>query len=150
LNPRRWRDQPVGRHGTAPSGLRSLFHRAVAAIDPLRIGGLVLFAVAWQACTLVLPEIILPRPLAVIRRLWSNFLGAPALSYYAVAAPNFYANLIYRAENVAIAVIMGAAIGIVFGLISALLFIVCTSISYWVVSHLTARMLDWAPPSQRI
>jgi sulfonate transport system permease protein len=32
----------------------------------------------------------------------------------------------------------------------ALLFIVYTSISYWGVSRLTARMLDWAPPSQRI
>jgi sulfonate transport system permease protein len=31
----------------------------------------------------------------------------------------------------------------------ALLFIVYTSISYWGVSKLTARMLDWAPPSQR-
>jgi sulfonate transport system permease protein len=32
----------------------------------------------------------------------------------------------------------------------ALLFIVYTSISYWGVSKLTARMLDWAPPSQRL
>ncbi|MDR3476258.1 MAG: ABC transporter permease subunit [Devosia sp.] len=31
----------------------------------------------------------------------------------------------------------------------ALLFIIYTSISYWAVSRLTARMLEWAPPSQR-
>jgi len=31
----------------------------------------------------------------------------------------------------------------------ALLFIVYTSISYWVVSRLTAKLLEWAPPSQR-
>ena len=31
----------------------------------------------------------------------------------------------------------------------ALLFVVYTSISYSAVSRLTARMLEWAPPSQR-
>ena len=31
----------------------------------------------------------------------------------------------------------------------ALLFILYTSISYWAVGRLTARMLAWAPPSQR-
>jgi sulfonate transport system permease protein len=31
----------------------------------------------------------------------------------------------------------------------ALLFILYTSLSYWAVSRITARMLEWAPPSQR-
>jgi sulfonate transport system permease protein len=31
----------------------------------------------------------------------------------------------------------------------ALLFILFTSISYWAVSKLSARLLEWAPPSQR-
>ena len=31
----------------------------------------------------------------------------------------------------------------------ALLFIIYTSISYWAVSRVTAKMLEWAPPSQR-
>lgn len=32
----------------------------------------------------------------------------------------------------------------------ALLFIVYTSISYWAVSRVTARLLEWAPPAQRV
>jgi len=31
----------------------------------------------------------------------------------------------------------------------ALLFILYTSVSYWAISRVSARMLAWAPPSQR-
>lgn len=93
--------------------------RSIAAVDPLRLVGLVLFVLIWQAAAGVLPSIILPRPLAVARRLVTDFFDAPSLSYYGVAEANLYANLLYTAENVVIAVVIGAAIGILTGLVSA-------------------------------
>ena len=86
----------------------------------MRFLGLILFAAAWQALSQFFePEIILPSPLAVLMRLQADFWDAPALSYYGVAEPNLWANLVYTAENVAIAVALGAGIGIVAGLVSA-------------------------------
>jgi len=91
----------------------------LAALDPLRVAGMVLFVVVWQVLTLGLPAIILPTPLGVVKRLLSDFLSAPALSYYCVSEANLYGNLIYTTENVAIAVTIGSAIGILAGLLSA-------------------------------
>ena len=91
----------------------------LAALDPLRVAGMVLFVVVWQVLTLGLPAIILPTPLGVVRRLLSDFLSAPALSYYGVSEANLYGNLIYTTENIAIAVTIGSAIGILAGLLSA-------------------------------
>ena len=91
----------------------------LAALDPLRVAGMVLFVVVWQVLTLGLPAIILPTPLGVVKRLLSDFLSAPALSYYGVSEANLYGNLIYTTENVAIAVTIGSAIGILAGLLSA-------------------------------
>jgi ABC-type nitrate/sulfonate/bicarbonate transport system permease component len=92
---------------------------AVIAADPLRFLGLVLFVLAWHALSLFFEPIILPPPLAVLNRLLTDFWDAPNLSYYGVAEPNLYANLIYTAQNVAIAVLCGAAVGVVSGLVSA-------------------------------
>jgi ABC-type nitrate/sulfonate/bicarbonate transport system permease component len=91
----------------------------LAALDPLRVAGMVLFVVVWQVLTFGLPAIILPTPLGVVKRLLSDFLSAPALSYYGVSEANLYGNLIYTTENVAIAVTIGSAIGILAGLLSA-------------------------------
>jgi ABC-type nitrate/sulfonate/bicarbonate transport system permease component len=91
----------------------------IAMVDPLRIVGLALSMLAWQAASLLFQPIILPPPLAVMNRLLTDFWDAPALSYFGVAEANLYANLIYTAQNVAIAVSAGAAIGIVSGLVSA-------------------------------
>ena len=100
-------------------GIRGSLRRGIVAIDPLRFLGLVLFVLAWHALSLFFQPIILPPPLAVLTRLIADFWDAPALSYYGVAEPNLYANLIYTAENVALAVFCGAAIGVVSGLVSA-------------------------------
>ena len=83
--------------------------RAVTAADPLRFLGLILFVLAWHALSLFFEPIILPPPLAVLNRLLADFWDAPNLSYYGVAEPNLYANLIYTAQNVAIAVFCGDA-----------------------------------------
>jgi ABC-type nitrate/sulfonate/bicarbonate transport system permease component len=103
----------------APAGRLSRLKIVLAALDPLRVAGMVLFVVVWQVLTLGLPAIILPTPLGVVKRLLSDFLSAPALSYYGVSEANLYGNLIYTTENVAIAVTIGSAIGILAGLLSA-------------------------------
>lgn len=103
----------------APAARHSRLKIVLAALDPLRVAGMVLFVVVWQVLTLGLPAIILPTPLGVVKRLFSDFLSAPALSYYGVSEANLYGNLIYTTENVAIAVTIGSAIGILAGLLSA-------------------------------
>jgi ABC-type nitrate/sulfonate/bicarbonate transport system permease component len=114
---------PSSRHEAAaairPGRAGLLARRAMAALDPLRFLGLILFAAAWEALSQFFEPIILPPPLAVLMRLQADFWDAPALSYYGVAEPNLWANLVYTAENVAIAVALGAGIGIVAGLVSA-------------------------------
>ncbi|MCX5496198.1 ABC transporter permease subunit [Kaistia dalseonensis] len=100
----------------------SLLSRArilLAILDPLRLAGVVLFVLVWQVLTLGLPAIILPTPRGVVERLVADFWSAPALSYYGVEEANLYGNLIYTAENVAIAVVIGSVIGILAGLLSA-------------------------------
>jgi ABC-type nitrate/sulfonate/bicarbonate transport system permease component len=109
----------VARLSAISTGHRSIFSRLIAAVDPLRLVGAVLFVLAWQALAGMLPAIILPPPAMVVLRLGSDFFDAPSLAYYGVTYPNFYGNLIYTAENVAIAVIVGAAVGIFVGLLSA-------------------------------
>src|SRR6476660_2074168 len=100
--------------GAAPPVARSNRHRLsaralLAALDPLRIVGVVVFLVGWQLLTLRLPSIILPTPLGVVDRLFTDFLSAPSLAYYGLSEANLYGNLLYTAQNVAIAVLVGAA-----------------------------------------
>jgi ABC-type nitrate/sulfonate/bicarbonate transport system permease component len=93
--------------------------RFVAVADPLQLAGVVLFVLVWEGMTSLLSPIRLPPPLAVVKRLAADFFNAPSLSYYGVANPNLYQNLLYTAENVVIAVLCGAIIGICAGLVSA-------------------------------
>jgi ABC-type nitrate/sulfonate/bicarbonate transport system permease component len=104
-------------HTTARLRLR--FKTVLAAFDPMRIAGVVLFVAIWQLATYLLPPIILPTPLGVVGRVYADFWSAPSLSYYGVSEANLYGNLIYTAENVAIAVMLGAVIGTLCGLLSA-------------------------------
>jgi ABC-type nitrate/sulfonate/bicarbonate transport system permease component len=99
----------------ARSGVRVL----LAALDPMRLAGAALFVAMWQAMTYALPPVILPTPLGVLRRTGADFWSAPSLSFYGVADANLYANLIYTTENVAFAVLIGTAIGVAAGLVSA-------------------------------
>ncbi|MDQ0390305.1 ABC transporter permease [Labrys monachus] len=104
--------------GSRPVRLLAL-RRLAAALDPLRLAGLVLVVAIWEGLAAAAPPIILPSPLAVAARLWNDFLDAPSLAYYGVANPNLCDNLIYTMENVALAVAVGAALGTVAGLVSA-------------------------------
>jgi ABC-type nitrate/sulfonate/bicarbonate transport system permease component len=102
-----------------PDALLSRPKAALATLDPLRVAGMVVVIAGWQLLTLWLPPIILPTPLGVVERLISDFWSAPSLSYYGLEQANLYGNLIYTAENVAIAVVIGSVIGIMAGLLSA-------------------------------
>ncbi len=104
----------------APAAPRGrLLRRALAAIDPLRLAGIVLLVGFWQAMTLVLPPILLPTPAGVIGRIMDEFWSAPSLSYYGLSEANIYGNLVYTAENVLIAMVIGVAAGTVTGLVTA-------------------------------
>ncbi len=126
----------------------SLLSRArilLAILDPLRLAGVVLFVLVWHVLTLGLPAIILPTPLGVVERLVADFWSAPALSYYGVEEANLYGNLIYTAENVAIAVVIGSAIGIFAGLLSARFGIIRAIIDPVMLTAGTVPMLVAAP-----
>lgn len=107
------------RTGGAGHALRFPLRSLAAAVDPLRLVGLVLVVAIWQAVAAAVPPIILPSPVSVARRLATDFLDAPSLSYYGLTNPNLYGNLLYTTQNVAIAVTVGAAIGVVAGLFTA-------------------------------
>lgn len=127
------------------AALLSRLRTALAILDPLRIAGVVLFVAVWQALTLGLPPIILPTPLGVLQRVFSDFLSAPALSYYGVSEANLYGNLIYTAENVAIAVAVGSAIGVLAGLTSARFGLVRAVVDPVVMTAGTVPILVAAP-----
>ena len=105
--------------GSSTRPWRALLKTGWSTIDPLRIAGVALFVGAWQAATAFLPPIILPTPMGVASRVYADFWSAPALSYYGVSQANLYGNLLYTGENVLVAVVVGAAIGILSGLMSA-------------------------------
>jgi ABC-type nitrate/sulfonate/bicarbonate transport system permease component len=104
---------------STPRRARSGQRVFLAALDPMRLAGAALFVAMWQAMTYALPPVILPTPLGVLRRTGADFWSAPSLSFYGVADANLYANLIYTTENVAFAVLIGTAIGVAAGLVSA-------------------------------
>lgn len=103
----------------ARSRVRAGWRSLALALDPLRFAGVVLGLGLWQALTAFLPPIILPTPAGVAGRVHDDFWSAPSLSYYGLTEPNLYGNLLYTAENVLLAVLAGAAIGITSGLLSA-------------------------------
>jgi ABC-type nitrate/sulfonate/bicarbonate transport system permease component len=126
-------------------GARVAIRRFVAAVDPLRFAGVALFVLVWQGLAALLSPIRLPPPLAVMKRLATDFLDAPSLSYYGVANPNLYANLLYTAENVVLAVVIGAVIGVLAGLTSARFRLVRAAIDPVMMTAGTVPILVAAP-----
>jgi ABC-type nitrate/sulfonate/bicarbonate transport system permease component len=125
--------------------LGSKLRMAVAMVDPLRLAGLCVFVLVWQAVSMMLPSIILPPPLSVARRLATDFLDAPSLSYYGLDQANLYANLLYTVENVVVAVVVGAAIGITAGLVSARFALIRAMIDPLMMTAGTVPILVAAP-----
>jgi ABC-type nitrate/sulfonate/bicarbonate transport system permease component len=126
-------------------GARVAIRRFVAAVDPLRFAGVALFVLVWQGLAALLSPIRLPPPLAVMKRLATDFLDAPSLSYYGLANPNLYANLLYTAENVVLAVVIGAVIGVLAGLTSARFRLVRAAIDPVMMTAGTVPILVAAP-----
>ena len=115
-----------------------------ARSDAPRRSGAVHRGLAGGDRSLVSP-IILPGPFAVLRRAAADFWSAPALSYYGVEDPSLFANLLYTAENVAIAVLLGSAIGVTLGLLSARVWFVRAAIDPIMMTAGTVPILIAAP-----
>jgi ABC-type nitrate/sulfonate/bicarbonate transport system permease component len=119
--------------------------KALAALDPFRLAGAVLFIALWELASLLVSPIILPGPLSVLRRAATDFWSAPALSYYGVEDPSLAGNLAYTAENVAIAAVIGAAIGVTLGLLSARVWFVRAAMDPVMMTAGTVPILIAAP-----
>jgi ABC-type nitrate/sulfonate/bicarbonate transport system permease component len=119
--------------------------KALAALDPFRLAGAVLFIALWELASLLVSPIILPGPLSVVRRAGTDFWSAPALSYYGVEDPSLAGNLAYTAENVAIAALIGAVIGVTLGLLSARVWFVRAAMDPIMMTAGTVPILIAAP-----
>ena len=119
--------------------------KALAALDPFRLAGAVLFIAVWEVASLLVSPIILPGPLSVLRRAATDFWSAPALSYYGVEDPSLAGNLAYTAENVAIAALIGAVVGVTLGLLSARIWFVRAAMDPVMMTAGTVPILIAAP-----
>jgi ABC-type nitrate/sulfonate/bicarbonate transport system permease component len=119
--------------------------RTLAALDPFRLAGAILFIAVWELASIFVSPIILPGPLSVLRRAAIDFWSAPALSYYGVEDPSLAGNLAYTAENVAIAASIGAAIGVTLGLLSARVWFVRAAMDPVMMTAGTVPILIAAP-----
>jgi ABC-type nitrate/sulfonate/bicarbonate transport system permease component len=119
--------------------------KALAALDPFRLAGAILFIALWELASLLVSPIILPGPLSVLRRAATDFWSAPALSYYGVEDPSLAGNLAYTAENVAIAALIGAVIGVTLGLLSARVWFVRAAMDPVMMTAGTVPILIAAP-----
>lgn len=100
---------------SAPAGAR----RGQVRFDAFGLAGIVLALAIWQTLTLVIPPMALPTPAAVFNRAVDDFLVADQLAYYGLPDTGLLGSMLYTAGNVFIAVIVGSAIGIVLGLLTA-------------------------------
>ena len=119
--------------------------RALAVLDPFRLAGALLFIAVWELASIFVSPIILPGPLSVLRRAATDFWSAPALSYYGVEDPSLAGNLAYTAENVAIAALIGAVIGVTLGLLSARVWFVRAAMDPVMMTAGTVPILIAAP-----
>jgi ABC-type nitrate/sulfonate/bicarbonate transport system permease component len=119
--------------------------RALRALDPLRLAGAALFLALWQAASLFVSPIILPGPLGVFQRAATDFWSAPALSYFGVEDASLAGNLLYTTENVIIAALLGTAIGVALGLLSARIWFVRAAMDPVMMTAGTVPILIAAP-----
>jgi len=113
--------------------------------DPLRLAGVVLAIGLWYGASVVVPPSLLPSPLAVLDRAAADFFSAPELTYYGLSDASMLGSLIYTSTNVLIAVALGAALGILGGLVSARFRLVRAVIDPVAMTAGTIPMLVAAP-----
>ncbi len=132
--------------GAGPSLPRRMRTKlALSDLDPLRLAGAALFLALWQAASEFVSPIILPGPFGVFQRAVADFWSAPALSYYGVEEPSLAGNLLYTTENVIIAVLLGSAIGVGLGLLSARIWFVRAAMDPVIMTAGTVPILIAAP-----
>lgn len=118
---------------------------ALGGIDPWRVAGVVLLVGIWFAASRVVAPALLPSPQSVLARAAADFLAAPELSYYGLGNASLLGSMTYTAENVLLAVAIGAAAGILCGLVSARSGIVRAAIDPIMLTAGTVPILVAAP-----
>ena len=86
-------------------------------VDPFGIIGIFLLVGIWQLLTIFVSSSLLPAPHAVVRRIANDFFSAQELTYFGLPDASLLGSMLYTAENVVIAVIVGFALGVVTGLV---------------------------------
>jgi len=89
------------------------------SFDPLWVAGSVLVVLLWWAVGKVAPSATFPAPGSVARRIAQDFFSAPELAFYGLSNVGLFNSMLYTSENVGIAMLIGAALGTVSGLLAA-------------------------------
>lgn len=116
-----------------------------AALDPWGWLGAALFLGVWQFASASMAPILLPSPWSVVKRASADFWSAPSLSYYGVEQASLGLNLAYTAENVAIAVGLGAVFGALTGLVASRVWLVRALVDPIMMTAGTVPILIAAP-----
>jgi ABC-type nitrate/sulfonate/bicarbonate transport system permease component len=89
------------------------------SIDPLWIAGSLLFLLIWWGLTRLAPSTTVPAPENVLARIVHDFFAAPELAFYGLPDASLFNSMLYTAENVAIAMLIGTGVGTLSGLLAA-------------------------------
>src|SRR5579875_335045 len=105
-------DAPVG-------GARWRRLRLPQSFDPLWLAGCALVLLLWWLLSVAMPSALFPGPDTVARRIVQDFFAAPELAFYGLPDASLFNSMLYTAENVALAMVIGTAIGTLSGLLAA-------------------------------
>lgn len=92
---------------------------SVRSFDVLGLAGVVLLIGLWYVATLFVEPVQLPYPHEVLSRIAADFFGAEELAAYGVGEDGLASSVIYTAQNVLIAIVIGSFAGVLIGLTSA-------------------------------
>jgi ABC-type nitrate/sulfonate/bicarbonate transport system permease component len=87
--------------------------------DPLGLLGILLLIGVWFALVPVTSRSALPTPCGVVSTLFGKFWYNKTFAFYGLEDKGFFPALLYTIENVAMAVVAGAVIGTMTGLVTA-------------------------------
>lgn len=119
--------------------------RRLGEIDFLGITGLVVLIGLWYLATLWVSRSSLPYPHTAVIRAYEDFGDAPQLAAYGIPDTGLASNLWYTAQNVFIAVGIGAVIGTLIGLIAARFAVIRAIVSPILLTAGTVPILIAAP-----